>query len=260
MALATLLGMSSTSCGGAPAATVEQTTSTLTTNGRTVLVEVYRPRDAEAPPAIILLHGAEGMSFTALGYRYIADNLARNGYSVYIPHYFDAAATRPSAMMDGDERGLIIETNFPVWVQSIHDMVKMVSSPAAEEQGSIGLLGFSLGGFLSTSAATQNSRVAAVAEFFGGIPDYYASRARRLPPVLILHGKQDRIVSVDEANFLERTLKHFGTEYEKKIYADQGHGFGGEAMRDSAARTLAFFNKHLKASRKAATSTGSGGQ
>jgi dipeptidyl aminopeptidase/acylaminoacyl peptidase len=69
---------------------------------------------------------------------------------------------------------------------------------------------------------------------------------KRMPPTLILHGEMDLIVPVSNAHRLERHYKANKLPYEIKIYKVQGHGFTGEDGKDSSARTLAFFNKHLK--------------
>jgi dipeptidyl aminopeptidase/acylaminoacyl peptidase len=109
----------------------------------------------------------------------------------------------------------------------------------------IGLLGFSLGAFLSLSLATQDSRIAAVAELFGGLPEQFAKDARNLPPVLILHGAEDTTVPIDQAYELERILQLHKIPYQIKIYPDQGHVFRGLAQLDAMGRVAQFFRSHL---------------
>jgi dipeptidyl aminopeptidase/acylaminoacyl peptidase len=66
-----------------------------------------------------------------------------------------------------------------------------------------------------------------------------------MPPVLILHGERDRLVSVDKARKLERALKAKNLAYEIKLYATQGHGFTGHEAQDAFERTFKFLDKHL---------------
>jgi carboxymethylenebutenolidase len=68
---------------------------------------------------------------------------------------------------------------------------------------------------------------------------------RRLCPVLILHGDQDKTVPVEEAYRLRQILDQKQIAYELEIYPGVGHGFTGEVWRDAGLRTLAFLRKHL---------------
>ena len=112
------------------------------------------------------------------------------------------------------------------------------------DAGRIGLLGFSLGAYLALSVASVEPRVKAVVEFFGGIPEELHG-FKRMAPVLILHGEQDRIVPVSEAIRLQQLLQRTGSPYEIKIYPDAGHGFNGLQFLDAGQRTLKFLRKYL---------------
>ena len=125
------------------------------------------------------------------------------------------------------------------------DAVGHVAEHPRVDAERIGLLGFSLGGYLALSVASVDSRVKAVVEFFGGLPREMKLFMRRLCPVLILHGAEDETVPVGEAYELEKELQRRGIPYEMKIYDCTGHGFNGEVWRDASARTLAFLEKHL---------------
>jgi carboxymethylenebutenolidase len=109
----------------------------------------------------------------------------------------------------------------------------------------IGLLGFSLGAYLSLAMATQDSRIAAVAELFGGLPGPFTRDAGNLPPVLILHGAQDTTVPIDRAYELERILQEKSIPYQIQIYPDQGHVFRGLAQLDAMRRVAEFFRSYL---------------
>ena len=52
----------------------------------------------------------------------------------------------------------------------------------------------------------------AVAEYFGPMPEYFAQRMARMPPVLILHGDRDPLVPVKAAYDLEALLKQKGDD------------------------------------------------
>ncbi len=113
-------------------------------------------------------------------------------------------------------------------------------------KGKLGLLGFSLGAYLALSVAMLDERVAAVIDYFGGLPDPLVPRLTRMPPTLILHGEADPIVQVAEAHKLKRLFDERQLPYEMQLYPHAGHGFHGRDMMDAAQRTLAFLNRHLR--------------
>ena len=157
---------------------------------------------------------------------------------MYVLHYFDRTGT---AYADKPT----IFRNFPAWMKTLWDAVSHVSSQSAVDPERIALLGFSLGAYLSLSAATIDSRIKAVVEYFGGLPKEMKLFMRRFCPVLILHGEADPTVPVEEAYHLQRVLEKRELPYEMKIYPGVGHGFTGDIWRDSGLRTVAFLKKHL---------------
>ena len=84
-------------------------------------------------------------------------------------------------------------------------------------------------------------------ECFGGVPEVLAHLVGALPPVLILHGEEDRVVPVSEARRLERLMREQGLTSESHIYPGQGHTLTGEALADASRRARTFLRKHLLA-------------
>lgn len=161
------------------------------------------------------------------------------GVHVFVAHYFDRTGhtwVSPNA----------IQEHFVEWLETLHDAVAYIANQPEVDPLRIALLGFSLGGFLSLALATQESRIAAVAELFGGLPDHFCADAAKLPPVLILHGGRDTTVPVEQAQKLEALLKHHNIPYEMKIYSDQGHHFSGLAQLDAMRRVVMFFRRYLQ--------------
>jgi acetyl esterase/lipase len=66
------------------------------------------------------------------------------------------------------------------------------------------------------------------------------------PPVLTLHGDQDKIVLVSQATLLDAAMKKGGVRHELLILKDQGHGFSGDAAAKALEATWAFFDRELK--------------
>ena len=111
----------------------------------------------------------------------------------------------------------------------------------------IGLIGFSLGAYLSLALGSQQQRIKAIVDFFGGLSDYFIERLTQLAPVLILHGEADPVVPVSEAHKVAQALDQRGLPYEMKLYRNAGHGFQGLDMLDAAQRAYQFLKQHLGA-------------
>jgi carboxymethylenebutenolidase len=216
---------------------VSQSQTSFDSGGKEIRLDCFLPAVAgRCVPAVIGLHGSGGGHFGMLE---PARLLAEQGFAVYVLHYFDRTG---EVQIDGLAT---IARHFPAWMKTLWDAVSFVASQPEVDAERIGLLGFSLGAYLSLSAASIDSRVRAVVEFFGGLPKEMKFFMRRLCPVLILHGELDKTVPVAEAYHLQQVLEKRKIPYEIQIYAGAGHGFSGEMWRDAEVRSLAFLRKYL---------------
>jgi dipeptidyl aminopeptidase/acylaminoacyl peptidase len=201
-----------------------------------IQLDHYAPANGGSAPAVLLLHGSGG---PLRGLDPFARQAAGFGVHVFALHYFQRTGhtwVYPSQ----------IEENFPDWLRTAEDAVTYIAQQPGVDAQRIGLLGFSLGGYLALSLATQDRRIAAVAELFGGLPSHFVQHAAQLPPVLILHGGSDTTVPVTEAYQLEQLLKANNIPHEMKIYPDQGHHFSGLVQLDAVHRVAGFFRKYFQ--------------
>jgi carboxymethylenebutenolidase len=212
-----------------------------TSQGKEITVERFEPRAEGKFPIVLVLHGAGGMTIGGPMFRESARLLARRGYVAHVVHYFDLTRTEIAGLP-------AMRANFPSWLRAIADGITSASKQPNVDPKRVGLLGYSLGAYLSLSLAAFDPRVSAVVEYFGGLPPEIARELKSLPAVLILHGAADKIVPVSEANELERLLAEKNLDFEKKVYPGQGHGFLGDEGQDATNRTIAFLEKHLRTS------------
>jgi dienelactone hydrolase len=204
--------------------------------GKSITMDCFLPNDQDTKfPAVVGLHGSGG------GYPLVAVPgrlLAAHGFAVYVPHYFERTNTTVA------DYGTALR-NFPAWMKAIWDAVSFVVRQPQVSPDRVGMLGFSLGAYLSLSSAGIDDRIKAVVDFFGGLPKEMKLVMRRFCPVLILHGDADTTVPVSEAHHIQQVCEKKNVPYEMKIYPGVGHGFSQEIMQDAGLRTLSFLNKYL---------------
>ncbi|MEY2413021.1 MAG: carboxymethylenebutenolidase [Acidobacteriaceae bacterium] len=215
---------------------MNQTRASFESGRKTVALDCLVPaNDGQTLPAVIGLHGSGGGHVSMLE---PARMLAEQGFAVYVLHYFDRAGS-PGADFQS------IFRNFPLWMKTVWDAVTFVSREPEVDPQRIGLMGFSLGGYLSVSSSGIDSRIKAVVEFFGGLPRELKYFMRRACPTLILHGEADTTVPVAEAYHLQKVLQAKRVPYEMKIYPGAGHGFSGKIWQDAGLRSVNFLKKYL---------------
>lgn len=217
---------------------MNERTATITSSGVAVAVECFEPPGAVNVPAIVALHGSGGMSNGAPIVRAIVKPIVALGYAVYLPHYFERTGTHRSDPSTS-------RANFPVWMQTVADALGFAEHQAAADPARIGVIGISLGAFLGLSVATRDARVKVIVDFFGGLPPPFDADVARLPPTLVLHGGDDRIVPVTEAEKLRRGLEEHAVPHEAHMYPGEGHMFSPMTALAAARRTMSFLGRWL---------------
>ncbi len=195
--------------------------------GTAVVYEVFGDGGAGSP-VVIVLPGSSGPD--APLYRSQAQYFADHGYTTLLLHYFDAARSKDPS-----------EENYQRWVAALGGLVKLCSESPDYRGRRVLVVGYSLGASIALAAGSQLLPVAGIADWYGSLPDAFFFKLKGMPPLLILHGGRDQNIPVRNSEQLIRLcqLEHFRCE--SHIYADQGHGFADEALRDADQRTLAFF-------------------
>jgi carboxymethylenebutenolidase len=208
-----------------------------TSGGQTIGVERFEAAQGGKRAAVLLLHGADGMT-NAERYRIGAQVLAAAGYHVFLLHYLDRTGERRAYFST-------IGRGFALWADAVRDALDFVARQPGVDAERLGIVGTSLGGALAVAVAAEDRRIKAVVNYFGFLPEPARQSATRLPPMLVLHGARDVIVPVANAHALEMLLNRLGVPHEVHVYPDQAHGFHGAAQLDAAQRTAAFLARHL---------------
>ncbi|HEY6971746.1 MAG TPA: dienelactone hydrolase family protein [Candidatus Angelobacter sp.] len=211
-------------------------------NAGSITLERIDPQGKGPHPAVMVVHGSEGPQgeWRKSG---ILEALTAAGYTVFVPHYFEVGEwTRSQA----DEL-------FPKYIQALQEALRGIAvTQDIDKQKGIGLVGFSLGGYLVLGLGTDaygqlgsDVQIKAVVELYGAMPKFAAAHMTTMPPVLIMHGANDETVSVSNAYALDKLLSEKNVSHEVKIYPEQGHGFNGSALKDSRERTVEFLKQYL---------------
>lgn len=216
----------------------KQTEASFTSEGQTISVELFQPEAPGKYPAAIVFPDEHGMLAGRYPYVHIAAGVARAGNVAVIVSYSDRTESTVTRYWTEAQK-------FSAWRQVAGDAIAYTAALPSVDAGRIGLMGLARGASLALATAAQDTRVRAVVEYYGEMPDEFAAHMRRMGPVLILHGDKDLVVNVNAAYRLEALMKKNQIPYEMKIYPGARHGFERGDVADALARTIAFLRQHL---------------
>lgn len=230
------------------AAAAAETLSVEASEGRIVLSRYASARSGKRP-AVLVLHGSRGFDLKLAAYERYANALNADGIDAYFVRYYTAADTQKFETMHAHQTREAYETGrFEVWAARVSSVVNSVLTNA-DSSGRVGLLGFSLGGYVAAATAARDAHVAALAVLYGGMPEKIAAELKHLPPLLELHGEADRNVPLAKGEELVRLGKRLGGPAEIVTYPGKAHGFDfadNDPMTvDAIGRVAKFFQARL---------------
>jgi dienelactone hydrolase len=212
--------------------------------------ELFAPAGSASAGLVVIAYGTDGFvdnprgpwKTMMTGY---AEELASRGLFALIPDYFAKTKTP-----HGGQAALQIETNHRDWAAALADTVTVARNLSRVDPARIGMLGFSLGGYLcllARSVAKPKALVEFFAPTFGDI-----GAAGNVPIAQIHHGTKDQPpTEFANAGAIKRILELERTNVEVFKYDDATHGFAGptaadkKAAADSKAATVKFFETRL---------------
>lgn len=217
---------------------------------RGYLVMPARAADKSAAvkwPGVLVIHENRGLN------PHIEDVARRIALENFIA--FAPDALTPLGGYPGDEdkaRTLFSKLEQP---KSTNDFIAAAGFLKAHAQcsGTIGAVGFCYGGSIANMLATRLPDLAASVPFYGGQPAV-ADAAKVKAPLMLHHAEKDDWVNGGWPAY-EAGLKAAGVKYEIHTYPGTLHGFHNDttpryneaAAKLAWSRTLAFFNRHLRA-------------
>lgn len=216
--------------------------------GKIVLARYAANRSGKRP-SVFLLHGLRGFERKPRAYERYADALTGKGIDAYFLHYYTETDLRTLAKLGTKERREAYEAErYDAWTERVSTTLATILT-RSDSSDRLGLLGFSLGGFVAAATAARDERISALAVLYGGMPDKFAPQVKRMPPLIELHGDADRNVPLQAGEALVTLTKAVGAPGEQVKYTGKGHGFdfadNDPAANDAVERVCRFFQEHL---------------
>ena len=208
--------------------------------------ELFKPSSTAPLGLVVIAYGTEGRKdpWTDMMRGY-AEELAKSGVFALLPDYFARTATPHG----GAAAGQIAEKHDD-WAAALVDTVAFARTLPGVDASRIGMLGFSLGGYLclrARAAAKPKALVEYFAPMFEGI-----GAPGSVPHAQIHHGTADQFpTQFANATKIEGILKLEGTDVTLFTYKDATHGFAGQDAANTGAaalsktRTVKFFGASL---------------
>ena len=222
--------------------------TTVTVPGGTtpMTAELFRPTSTTPAGLVVIAYGTEGRKDPWTGMmREYGEALATSGLFALMPDYFARTGTP-----HGGAAATQIGAKHDDWTTALVDTVTYARTISGVDATRIGLLGFSLGGYLclrARAAAKPKALVEYFAPMFEGI-----GAAGAVPHAQIHHGTADEFpTQFQNAAIIEGILKGEGKDVTLFPYKDATHGFAGQDLANTTAaslsktRTVAFFAARL---------------
>ena len=222
-----------------PALPAPTRTLVFQSGGRPVALDISEPARLGARPAVLLLHGRAGLSFYGPALQSLADGLAAAGMIALTLHYFDASGSADSPQ--------VTQALFETWRSALSDALAFTAIQPEVDAGRIAVVGVSLGGFIAGVEAAQNERIAALVSESSGVSTWFPANPRRMPPLLIVHSRDDETVPLSNALRLAQIARQFRVEPQIVLYGGKDHVLTGATAKEADAEIVAFLADRLRA-------------
>ena len=180
----------------------------------------------------------------------VADRFAKEGFFALAPDlYHGEKATGP------DQAGkLMMALDIDRAAKDLAGAIDHLKAQPGVSGGTVGTIGFCMGGALSLFAASKNPEVGACVVFYGGHPKVQPDLPALKAPVLGIWAGKDGFVTPEVVKQLDSKLTELGKPHQFHTYPNSDHAFFNDtrpevydpaAAKDAWDKTLAFFRREL---------------
>ena len=206
-----------------------------------------RPNDGQPQPGVIVIQEWWGLEPHV---KSVVERVARAGYVALAPDlYHGRVAAEPNEAMKA-----AMALSLDQAVVEIQRAIAYLRVRDDVQPKKVGVVGFCMGGLLTWRVAElENGLLAAIAPFYAGRFQPTAKSIRAVTaPALVIWGKHDQSIPVDQREHVEKLLQQEGKTYKALVY-DAGHGFMNDThgsysqqAADAAwAELLAWFKQYV---------------
>lgn len=208
----------------------------------------YLSNPAAGGPGIIVIQEWWGLNDHI---KDLSDRFAAEGFAALAPDLYQGKkATSP------DEAGkLMMALNIGEAEKMLRGAIDGLLSRESCISGTVGVVGFCMGGQLAMyAAATNPEKVSACVNFYGIHPNVKPPFAQMKAALLGLFAEKDSSVNAQAVEKLRAQLSAAGKTFEFHTYKNVGHAFFNDtrpgvydenSAKDAWQKTLAFFRMHV---------------
>ena len=220
---------------------------------------VAQPKNGGNFPGVVVIQEAFGVNDHI---KKITDRIAAEGYVAVAPDIYHRESERiiPYSEMPKAIAALQRVVDGKA-VEDVGAAIAHLKSQNNVKAGSVGVIGFCMGGRLTYLAAAHhaNDVKCAVPFYGGGIPmgnPSPLSRTKEIKcPMYLFFGAKDQLIPKEHVDQIKAELTANKVPFQLEVYPDAGHGFFCDdramsynegAAKDAWDKTKAFFAQHLK--------------
>ena len=220
---------------------------------------VAQPKNGGNFPGVVVIQEAFGVNDHI---KKVTDRIAAEGYVAIAPDIYHRESER---IIPYSEMPKAIATMQRVVdgkaMEDVGAAIAHLKSQSNVKAGSVGVIGFCMGGRLTYLAAAHhaNDVKCAVPYYGGGIPmgnPSPLSRTKEIKcPMYLFFGAKDQLIPKEHVDQIKAELTANKVPFQLEVYPDAGHGFFCDdramsynegAAKDAWDKTKAFFAQHLK--------------
>ncbi|MBN1273459.1 MAG: dienelactone hydrolase family protein [Candidatus Aminicenantes bacterium] len=208
--------------------------------------EIFSPDKQGIYPGIIIMHGAGGLTTLYDEYRKFSMKIAEKGYAVLlIDLYAETGKTKASSEKRFE--------HWKTWQKILINGVKHLAECPYVDGGSLGVIGFSRGAWITLTTISQLPQIKAFVNYYG-VGKQSLENITLMPPTLMLYGSNDVYTDVAFIDSTYQRLKKKNQNVEVIVYAKADHGFNlyrdkqenEAAAADAFEKVCLFLEKYLK--------------
>lgn len=208
-------------------------------NGVELSIDIYRPNSEKYPgmrPGVLFFFGGGFKVGTPLAFREQAEVCAREGYVAFSADYrisslYDVNAR--DSICDGAAAWLYVRENAEQWNLDINKVVLAGGSAGGTIAAMCGpLTGIQPAGLVLFNPGVRDNdnpqtlMCKLTDREINGVPVLCIDSVQSdTPPILIQHGEEDKLISVDTVRRFAKNAAAHGVDVDLIIYPNVGHGF-----------------------------------